>query len=402
MTIPLELTVPRTAAAGVLPRLLQPGARTYDDHRHTFGPVPDSHGLITEVRDAGLTGRGGGAFPTADKLAAMGSGGTVIANGAEGEPLSGKDAHLLATHPHLVLDGLLLAAEATRARDSVIVVKAKHEDRIRRALAGRPDARDVRLHIAPDGYVTGEASSLVRLLNGGHARPLDRTAPLTTAGPRRPPTLVQNVETLAHLSLIARHGSAWFRSIGTSADPGSRLLTVTGDVARPGVVEAAGGTTVAQVVTAAGVAFGSVAAVLVGGYHGRWIDGHDLGRPLVARAADARDVPAGAGVLLVLGPGRCALEATARIGQYLAGQSARQCGPCLNGLPALACTLQTLATGQGRPGLPEQIDRLTELVTGRGSCHHPDGTARLIRSALDTFSWDVQAHLAGRCLAAGR
>jgi NADH:ubiquinone oxidoreductase subunit F (NADH-binding) len=108
----------------------------------------------------------------------------------------------------------------------------------------------------------------------------------------------------------------------------------------------------------------------------------------------------GAGVVLALPTGVCGLAETARIAGYLAGQVAGQCGPCINGLPRLADTLTALAERRARPGLPAEVERLAALVTGRGACKHPDGTARLIRSALRAFEADVTAHLAGRCLAA--
>jgi NADH:ubiquinone oxidoreductase subunit F (NADH-binding) len=106
-------------------------------------------------------------------------------------------------------------------------------------------------------------------------------------------------------------------------------------------------------------------------------------------------------VVIALPAGICGLAETARIAGYLAGQVAGQCGPCVNGLPRLADTMAALARRQPRPGLPGEVARLAALVTGRGACRHPDGTARLIGSALRAFDHDVAAHLAGRCLAEG-
>ncbi len=139
--------------------------------------------------------------------------------------------------------------------------------------------------------------------------------------------------------------------------------------------------------------------MLVGGYHGGWVPA-DPALP-VSRAALA---PYGA-VARRRSGGRAAgrrragwLE-TARIAGYLAGQVAGQCGPCVNGLPRMARTLADLARRRIRSGLPAEVDRLARLVTGRGACRHPDGTARLVTSALRAFDADVAAHLAGRCLA---
>jgi NADH:ubiquinone oxidoreductase subunit F (NADH-binding) len=107
----------------------------------------------------------------------------------------------------------------------------------------------------------------------------------------------------------------------------------------------------------------------------------------------------GAGVVLALARSTCGLPAGAELVGYLAGQGARQCGPCRNGLPALAATLRALADGPSRPGLVAEVERVSRLVEHRGACHHPDGTVRLVRSTLRTFAADVPHHLAGRCLA---
>ena len=99
----------------------------------------------------------------------------------------------------------------------------------------------------------------------------------------------------------------------------------------------------------------------------------------------------------MLDRGSCPLEVTARVVGYLAGESAGQCGPCLNGLPRIADSLHRLASGRPDPRLPAEIERLRGLVTGRGACAHPDGTARLVASTMATFDAHVAAHLTGWC-----
>jgi NADH:ubiquinone oxidoreductase subunit F (NADH-binding) len=210
--------------------------------------------------------------------------------------------------------------------------------------------------------------------------------------------VVDNAETLAHVALIARFGAAWFRRAGTSTEPGTMLTTVSGAVHARGVYEVAHGEPVAAAIDQAGGAIGTVQAVLVGGYHGAWLPGDMAETVALSRAALAPyDATPGAGVLVVLPEGACGLAESARIASYLAGQSARQCGPCLNGLPAMAATLTELARGEGGRDVVRRTEWLAGLVEGRGACHHPDGTARMVRSALRTFADDVEHHLAGRC-----
>lgn len=378
------------------PRLLTGAGPDHDAHLRALGPLPDRAGLIEEVERSGLTGRGGAGFPTARKLAAMAPRGVVIANGSEGEPLSAKDEWLLRQRPHLVIDGMLATARATDAKQLHLVVGPASETAVRRAVDERRDARGVEVTVTQDRFVSGEASAVVRLLTTGEALPTDHTVRLTTRGLRRKPTLVQNVETLAHIGIIARFGAAAFRSVGHPADPGTRLFSITGDVQHPGVTEAEGGTPLRSVLGVASPR--SVSGVLVGGYHGTWVGPEALDRPLALSTMPGA-IPAGVGIIMVLGDGSCGIRTTSEIATYLAAESAGQCGPCINGLPALAELVARLAHGERDHGIPGEIDRMLTLVDGRGACHHPDGTARMVRSAMRTFAADIEAHRHGRCLA---
>ncbi|GAA0454207.1 hypothetical protein Ade02nite_02590 [Paractinoplanes deccanensis] len=360
------------------------------------GPLPtlDASQVVGLARDAGLTGRGGSGFPLWRKLNAVlvsGRPPTIIANGAEGEPASGKDKALLTYQPHLVLDGLQLIARAARASTAYLYVAQPAA--FRAVLGSRRDPIPVTLVTAPDAFVAGEESAVAAAVAGRGAVPADKRFRLPDTG-----TLVQNVETLAHLALIARYGAGWFRTAGTYDEPGTFLATIGGAVAAPGVVEAGYGVPLGDLITAAGGPTAPLAAVLVGGYHGAWVPA-DPALPISREALSPYGATPGAGVVTALPLGACGLAETARIAGYLADQSAGQCGPCVNGLPRLATTLADLAAFRARPTLPAEVTRLTHLVTGRGACRHPDGTARLIASAMRAFSADVTAHLNGHCLA---
>jgi NADH:ubiquinone oxidoreductase subunit F (NADH-binding) len=224
----------------------------------------------------------------------------------------------------------------------------------------------------------------------------------STSGVRGRPTLVNNVETLAHVALVARYGHDWFRSIGDPAEPGTMLVTLSGAQPRRRVVEVPTGTPMTEVLAHGGVmGLGGVGAVLVGGYHGTWLTAAAVGGARLSRASLARwGASPGAGVVHVLSIDECGLARTADIVAYLAEQSARQCGPCLNGLPRLAELFDELAYGRVTDSLMAELCRMLGLVDGRGSCKHPDGTVRLARSALDAFAADIALHRAGQCTAA--
>ncbi|WP_330182841.1 NADH-quinone oxidoreductase subunit F [Nocardia sp. NBC_01503] len=370
-----------------------------------LAPAANPRALIDLIAAAGLRGRGGAGFPTARKMAAAGAerGPILIANGAEGEPESCKDAVLLARAPHLVLDGLTAAAAAVGARECHLYAAESALTPVRRALSERLAAgcREprVQLTVAPDTFLSGEKSAVVNGIAGRAALPSDQRMSLSHKGLHGRPTLVHNVETLAHIALIARYGPHWFRALGTAEEPGTMLVTL-GRTVVTGVVEVPIGTPLLDLIAGGGRTDpGTVRAVLIGGYHGTWIPGTALPQSALSTAG-LRPLHAtpGAGVVRLLPLTECGLRASADIASYLAEQSAGQCGPCRNGLPQLAADLTELAYGRGG-GDPAEIARLAHLVDGRGSCHHPDGTARMVRSALIAFADDVRLHRRGVCQA---
>ncbi len=369
-------------------------------------PLPrlDTAALVELAHAAGLTGRGGAGFPTARKLSSVsGHRPVVVGNAMEGEPLSHKDAVLLTRAPHLVLDGLALLGGALSARRTILAVSPEVPSGPVKA-ASRGTGVEVRQ--LTGGFVAGQESAVVNQLSGRAGIPSDPLEPVYRRGVDDRPTLVLNAETLAQLALVARYGPAWFRALGTATDPGTFLTTTSGSdrslVSHPGVLEVARGTALQTVLEAAGTDLPRVAAVLVGGYHGAWVPAHALDTPLCSDGLRPFGASPGAGVLHVLAVEACPLQTAAAVAGYLAGQSARQCGPCLNGLPRMASTLRALAVPEASPELVAEVMRLRTLVSGRGACAHPDGTARFVGSTMHVFSSHVEEHLRGYCHATPR
>jgi NADH:ubiquinone oxidoreductase subunit F (NADH-binding) len=254
----------------------------------------------------------------------------------------------------------------------------------------------VRLVELPARYVASEESALVNFLNTGEARPTDTPPRPYERGVRGRPTLVDNVETLANVALIARYGPDWFRALGSAAAPGTMLATVGGAVGTPGVRELPLGTTVSAALGASGGVAEPVGAVLVGGFGGNWVAMPAAAElPLTPEDLAAAGGSLGVGMLLALPARACGLAETARIVRYLAGESAMQCGPCMFGLPSIARDLEMLTFG-GRPEVLDRLRRRLGVVRGRGACAHPDGAVRLAASALTVFAADVHAHAEGR------
>ena len=389
------------------PRLLTPMATSLGDHLQRYGVLPplSAAAILSEVDASGLLGRGGAGFPTGRKLRAVATGtgpAVVVGNGCEGEPASAKDVLLLERSPHLVLDGLQVAATAVGA-DQVHLVVHQASPALRfaeRAIADRRkvglDRLPVQLHGIPGRYVSSEESALVHFLNGGPAKPLFTPPRPYERGVDKRPTLINNVETLAHLGLVARHGAAWFRGIGDPEGPGTQLLSVAGPGATQRVLEVETGLTVDDVLAMAGVDADACQAVLVGGYFGTWLS-TSVARPLrlTHSAVRAAGGALGAGIVVGLPRDRCGLVETSRVATYLAAHNAGQCGPCLNGLPSIAAALHKLAHGPWREELGVALHRWLTVVPGRGACRHPDGAVRLVGSALQVFAADVARHRQG-------
>ena len=376
-------------------------------HVARYGALPDRRpaALLDAVERSGLTGRGGAGFPTGRKLRAVVESrgrAIVVVNATEGEPASGKDAVLLAKSPHLVIDGAIAAARAVDADAIEIVVSRAGETgraSLARALDERSDVRGITLSSAPERFITGEESALVHWLNGGDAKPTLTPPRPSQRGVRRRPTLVQNAETIANIGLIARFGSDWLRSAGTAAEPGTALLTISGAVSRPGVLEVPIGTPLGRALEARGGAE-RPAGFLVGGYFGAWLDSPSpLEVPLSNAGLRAAGTSLGAGIIVAFPEHTCGLRETARAARYLANESAGQCGPCMFGLPAMADALDRIVSGVDVEAQVARLGKLTTLVEGRGACAHPDGAARLVRSALTVFADEARQHAHGRCRA---
>ena len=398
------------ASTATLPRLLAGLTNDLVTHRQEYPAPPLSArplgDVTTAVERSGLRGRGGAGFPTGRKLRAVADRGgrtrrpIVVVNGSEGEPASSKDSVLLTKHPHLVLDGALLAAAAVGATEVVVCIDrtaTRALRSVRAAIADRSrterSSRIVRVAAIPHRYVAGEETALIHWLNGGEAKPTLTPPRPFEAGVGGRPTLVDNVETLAHVAQVVHWGPEWFREHGTDDEPGTMLVTVSGAVGQKGVHEVPVGARLGAVIRNAGGTLSRAGGVLVGGYFGAWLSPEQARR---VRLCDADLRPLGAGLgcgaVVVLPADACGLKETARILSWLAGESAGQCGSCVHGLAAIAGGAADLYRGE------DTVDRLVRWagqVEGRGACHLPNGAVRLLRSGLAVFADEVDRHRSG-------
>jgi NADH:ubiquinone oxidoreductase subunit F (NADH-binding) len=341
--------------------------------------------VIAQIERAGLLGRGGAAFRTANKWRAVAErsrgNAVIVVNGAEGEPRSMKDRFVMTQRTELVLDGAFVAARELRANRVVLYIGERHaaaRDAMLRAVQGRPERerRLVSVALAPARYVAGAEAAAIHFIDEGIATPVNMPPYPVERGVGGAPTLVQNVETLARVALLAR---------GLPA--GGTLITLAGAVASPGVLEVDSETTIGEALAGAGGMSEAPRAILVGGYFGRWMETQDA-----VAIGLAHGNGLGCGVIGVLPASRCPVCEVAGIMRYLASESSAQCGPCFFGLRALADTCTQIANDVSKPEDLSRLHRWANDVRGRGACKHPDGAAIFLSSALDVFARDFANH----------
>jgi NADH:ubiquinone oxidoreductase subunit F (NADH-binding) len=372
--------------------------------------------LLAAVEASHLVGRGGAAFPMAVKLQAVRDRPgprVVVANGEEGEPLSVKDRWLLRIRPHLVIDGLLRAAELVGADKGYIYVSDPIAAlSVREALAelaeppgppgpsgpiGHPIPVRV-VEVAP-AYVAGEETAVVRLINGGPALPTDKPPRPFEAGVDGRPTLVSNVETLANLVFLDELGPRAFLAGDREGapPPDTILLTLSGAGRNPALHEVELGTTVRAILTRAGGETDAVQGALMGGYFAGLIGARVLDLPLAYQALRAEGSGLGCAAIWLIGADECPVRLAADVMHYFEHNNARQCGPCLRGTGAMSATLDRLAAGTPAPDDLDRLSGWAVSLLGRGACGYLDGAANLPATLLREFPDHVRAHHEGPC-----
>jgi NADH-quinone oxidoreductase subunit F len=383
--------------------------------------------LIDLVADAGLRGRGGAGFPTgtkwrtvADNAASSAIAPTVVVNAAEGEPGTFGDRTLIRQNPFRVLEGALIAAWAVGARSIIVVTKDRFTtevDRLRHAKdelvsAGLTGDVDIQIVTGPGHYLLGEETALLEAAAG--RPPFPRIAPpyrhgateigdasggagrleLAGEGGVAPPTLVNNVETFAHVPGIVRHGSDWFRRQGTAESPGTSVFTVTGDVERAGVGEFALGTPVGEIIQAlgGGPSGGRIAFVMSGVANGV-LTADALDTPASYEALDAAGSGLGTGGFMVFSTQTDPVAVAQGVSHFLAIESCGQCTPCKQDGLALSEELDLLRRGEASDDSIERtIVPLLARVPEGARCDLGRQHERVVTSILERFTETTVDH----------
>lgn len=407
--LPRGLTV--ASAPDVVPRLLRDidGVEDLAAYRAEGGyrALDSTEVLLEEVGTAGLRGRGGAGFPISVKLSGVraaalrGSRTVAVANGEEGEPASIKDKWLMRHRPHLVLDGLRLAAAVVGAHRAVVYLSDAESARSVDAALSELDAAaiidvPIELVVVEPGYVAGEETAAVRAVDDGPAKPTDKPPRPFESGVDGLPTLINNVETLAHLPFVHAHGGEAFRSVGTPDSPGTFLATVTGGGRGPGLYELAHGTPFAALLDLHGVPASDVRGALMGGYFSGLVAGPILGATLDHESLRALGSALGCGAVALL-TDECPVAIAAAVLAYFDRENAGQCGSCFNGTAAMAAAATALHEHRATETDLANLRRWSTVLRGRGACGTLDAAANIAASLLTAFPAEVSTHLTGRC-----
>lgn len=378
-----------------------------------------AEGTLDEIAAAGLRGRGGGGFPTADKWRAARSAEgerKVVANLIGADPTALGDRALAEGNPHLILEGLLVAAFAIGASEAVIAVRRDWSAAIERLRAAVAEAEAA--HLA--GYlvmgtdfscvvtvqegsgalVAGEETALLAALAGDRGMPVIRPPYPTERGLRGAPTVVQNGETLAHVAWIARHGAKKFAAVGSENATGTKLVSIYGRVAQPGLAEVALGTPLSEVVALAGGGTGTTKAVFVGGPGGGAIAASELDTPYDFDALHAAGAGIGLGQLLVTDSGTCMVDTARFFLDYSAREACGKAVPCRIGTKRLVEALDRVLAASPRPNDPQLMRDLARKMRDTALCHLESRAPGPMLTTFDRFADEYRAHAErGECLA---
>ena len=389
----------------------------YQGLRNALSMPPDE--VINLVKESGLRGRGGAGFPTGTKWSFIDQASAkphyLVINADESEPGTCKDTPLMLTTPHFLIEGVIIAAYAIRARHAFIYLRGEVVPVLRRLQAAVAEAYaagylgtniggsgfdlDLIVHAGAGAYICGEETALLDSLEGFRGQPRLRPPFPAVAGLYACPTVVNNVESIASVPPILANGVDWFKSFGSEKSPGFTLYSLSGHVTRPGQYEAPLGITLRELLDyAGGVRAGHELKFWTpGGSSTPLLTAEHLDVPLDYEGVAAAGSMLGTKALQIFDETTCVVRAVRRWTQFYAHESCGKCTPCREGTYWLTQIYERLETGRGTP---EDLDTLLDIadtINGKSFCALGDGAAAPILSSLQYFRSEYEAHLGDGC-----
>ncbi len=373
------------------------------------------------VKQANLRGRGGAGFPTGQKWSFVPQGDAagpghryLVCNADEMEPGTFKDRYLMERDPHLLLEGMLIAAHAIGANRAFIFLRGEYHtcaQSLARAIAdasargylganvfGSGVAIELELHVSGGRYICGEETALLNALESRRAQPRTKPPFPPVSGAWARPSVVNNVETLCNVPGILQLGADWYRALGLGADSGTKLYGVSGRVKRPGLWELPIGTTIREILFehAGGMQDGyRFKAMLPGGASTDFLVEQHLDLAMDYGTIQAAGSRMGTGMITVIDDSICMVDLSRNLQHFFAQESCGFCTPCREGLPWLEQLLADLEAGLGQPGDLEMLTDNAELIGAPGNtfCLHATGAIEPLASALKYFRAEFEAHI---------
>ena len=354
--------------------------------------------VLEEIKKSNLRGRGGAGFTTGIKWEACrhapGDERYVVCNADEGEPGTFKDRVLLTRQAHLVFEGMTVAAYSVGAKKGYVYLRGEYRyllDPLKSVLTARHDAGllgadilgrrgfdfDIEVHLGAGAYVCGEESALIESLEGKRGIPRNRPPYPVTSGFLGKPTVVNNVETFAAAALIAAKGGDWYRGIGTAKSAGTKLLSVSGDVERPGIYEYPFGVAIAEVLADAGAT--ETQAVQVSGPSGICVADNEFSRRIAFE-----DIPT-AGAFMVFDRSRDMFEVARNFAQFFAHESCGFCTPCRVGTTLLKNLMNKIGDGHGTQVDINEIYQVSRVMQMAAHCGLGHTAPRPLLDTLEKF-----------------
>jgi NADH:ubiquinone oxidoreductase subunit F (NADH-binding) len=379
--------------------------------------------VIKEISNAGLRGRGGAGFPTGKKWSFTRESAEqpryLVMNGGEDEPGSKKDRVLMETLPHLVIEGVILAAYATGASKAYLYINANYEPAIKSITDALAEAKgvgywgenilgsdfslDLEITPAPHNYVAGEDTAALEVIEGKKPWPRPKPPFPVTVGLFGKPTAVNNVETLANVPPIVLHGAEWYRAFGTAESSGTMIFSLNEDVNRPGIYELPFGTPLRYLIEECGGGMKGgkkIKAIMPAAPSSAFLAPDKIDTPLDHSSMREAGSALGCGVVHLVPEGSCIVEEVLKISEFFTAESCGQCPACRMETNTLTSLLKKVQQGQGGQPILEQFGKVLAFNKGKGFCNLIAMPGPPIESALKLFPDDFQAHLAtGKCAA---
>jgi NADH-quinone oxidoreductase subunit F len=379
--------------------------------------------VIKEISNAGLRGRGGAGFPTGKKWSFARECAEqphyLVMNGGEDEPGSKKDRVLMETLPHLVIEGVILAAYATGASKAYLYINANYEPAIKSITDALAEAKgvgywgenilgsdfslDIEITPAPHNYVAGEDTAALEVIEGKKPWPRQKPPFPVTVGLFGKPTAVNNVETLANVPPIVLHGAEWYRAFGTAESSGTMIFSLNEDVNRPGIYELPFGTPLRYLIEECGGGMKGgkkIKAIMPAAPSSAFLAPDKIDTPLDHSSMREAGSALGCGVVHLVPEGSCIVEEVLKISEFFTAESCGQCPACRMETNTLTSLLKKVQQGQGGQPILEQFGKILAFNKSKGFCNLIAMPGPPIESALKLFPDDFQAHLAtGKCAA---